>query len=67
MICTRSNIYDVLYIGLRTFREILLYNNPDVQNDPKLGEIIQPELCIGNQQQHLGEVKTISRGHYETG
>ena len=31
-----------MYIGLRTFREILLYNNPDVQNDPKLGEIIQP-------------------------
>ena len=36
-----------------------------MQNDPKLCEIIQPDFCIGTQQQHLSEVKTISRGHYE--
>jgi len=40
-------------------------NNPAVQNDTKLGEIIQPDFCIGTERQHLGEVKTISRGHYE--
>jgi hypothetical protein len=28
-------------------------NNPAVQNDTKLGEIIQPDFCIGTEKQHL--------------